>query len=295
MMALSYSIRSKPDWQRKYRDREIRAKWRQEALSTELEDRVFAERPEESEMGYDREAEELERPRLTERMVDYILDELALHDEKLKHTNGIAVRVSRRFRRRAADSLDAQASCFTGIYESDTLVPADLREELARAVLELEKNPPFGEPDWHPGSNAQVLDLVHPSLFPLVYGKSLVLEADGKSTKTAEAPNKGQWDHSSEKYAWLPSDFDGTSRSSSSHSPPLTCIFYSRRQWQSHHLVLHQQPPPRPARPAVPHPRPRLRALHPALRRRPLRPSAASAPSHCRRLASVINLVRRRT
>ncbi|BGO97415.1 hypothetical protein NBRC10513v2_004765 [Rhodotorula toruloides] len=191
MMALSYSIRSKPDWQRKYRDPEIRAKWRQEALSTELEDRAYAGRPEESEAHYyDREVENLERPRLTEKMVDYVIDELALHDEKLKQTNGIAT------------------SCFTGIYESDTLIPADLRQELAQAVLELEKNPPFGEPDWHPGSNEQVLDLVHPSLFPLVYGKSLVLDADGPSTRIAEAPNTDGWPRSSKKYAWLPSDFD---------------------------------------------------------------------------------------
>ncbi|BGP63401.1 hypothetical protein NBRC10512_000259 [Rhodotorula toruloides] len=191
MMALSYSIRSKPNWQRKYRDPEIRAKWRHEALNTELEDRAYAGRPEESEEHYyDREVENLERPRLTEKMVDYVLDELAWHDEMLKQTCGVA------------------ASCFTGIYESDMLVPANLREELAQAALELENNPPFGEPDWHPRSNEHVLDLVHPSLFPLVYGKSLVLEADGKGTKTAEAPSKGHWDHLSEKYAWLPSDFD---------------------------------------------------------------------------------------
>ena len=34
---------------------------------------------------------------------------------------------------------------------------------------------PPEQQDWHPGSSDQVLDLVHPSLFPLVYGKSKVL------------------------------------------------------------------------------------------------------------------------
>ena len=29
--------------------------------------------------------------------------------------------------------------------------------------------------DWHPDSNEQVLNLVHPSLFPLVYGQSRIL------------------------------------------------------------------------------------------------------------------------
>ena len=31
------------------------------------------------------------------------------------------------------------------------------------------------EKDWHPGSDDKVLDLVHPSLFPLVYGRSRIL------------------------------------------------------------------------------------------------------------------------
>ena len=29
--------------------------------------------------------------------------------------------------------------------------------------------------DWHPGTNDQVLDLVHPSLFPLIYGRSKIV------------------------------------------------------------------------------------------------------------------------
>lgn len=38
------------------------------------------------------------------------------------------------------------------------------------------ENIPERERDWHPGSDEQVLDLVHPSLWPLVYGHSLVLK-----------------------------------------------------------------------------------------------------------------------
>lgn len=30
--------------------------------------------------------------------------------------------------------------------------------------------------DYHPGSGQKVLDLVHPSLFPLIYGQSRILE-----------------------------------------------------------------------------------------------------------------------
>ena len=38
---------------------------------------------------------------------------------------------------------------------------------------------PEDQKDWHPGSNKQVLDLVHPSLYPLVYGKTLGKQPDG--------------------------------------------------------------------------------------------------------------------
>lgn len=35
---------------------------------------------------------------------------------------------------------------------------------------------PDKEKDWHPGSDGKVLDLVHPSLYPLVFGRSHVLQ-----------------------------------------------------------------------------------------------------------------------
>ena len=90
--------------------------------------------------------------------------------------------------------------------------------------------------DWHPGSNQQVLDLVHPSLFPLVYGQSRILrdivigiedsisscgngetipipsDEEVKDHKGGESCvmkflGKGQnaW---SKKFQWLPSEFD---------------------------------------------------------------------------------------
>lgn len=49
-----------------------------------------------------------------------------------------------------------------------------LQEELKNAAAPLEDTPARHK-GWHPGSNEQVLDLVHPSLFPLVYGTSRIL------------------------------------------------------------------------------------------------------------------------
>ena len=63
------------------------------------------------------------------------------------------------------------------MYESRSLIPADLTESLVRAVSLLE-DVPEEEKDWHPGSKKQVLDLVHPSLYCLVIGESYVRKED---------------------------------------------------------------------------------------------------------------------
>ncbi|KAK6347382.1 hypothetical protein TWF718_005221 [Orbilia javanica] len=61
------------------------------------------------------------------------------------------------------------------VCKSDTLISDETRLELIEAIKVLE-DIPESQQDWHPGSNNQVLDLVHPSLFPLVYGKSRIVE-----------------------------------------------------------------------------------------------------------------------
>jgi hypothetical protein len=60
------------------------------------------------------------------------------------------------------------------VVKSDTVVSADLQQALRDHVKPLEDVPENAK-DWHPGSDGTVLDLVHPSLFPLVYGVSRVL------------------------------------------------------------------------------------------------------------------------
>jgi Protein of unknown function (DUF4246) len=64
-----------------------------------------------------------------------------------------------------------------GVFKSDTVTEESIPQNLITQVAALENAPQ----DWHPGSNGQVLDLVHPSLCPLVYGRSKVLES-GRTT-----------------------------------------------------------------------------------------------------------------
>ncbi|KAG6909612.1 hypothetical protein DXG01_016394 [Tephrocybe rancida] len=66
-------------------------------------------------------------------------------------------------------------SVFNGdVVKSDTAIPLSLKEALKAAVAPLEQVPTRSQ-DWHPRSDDKVLDLVHPSLYPLVYGRSRIL------------------------------------------------------------------------------------------------------------------------
>jgi hypothetical protein len=57
--------------------------------------------------------------------------------------------------------------------KSDNLIPARPESALVQAVAPFQSLPD-DENGWHPGSRGQVLDLVHPSLYPLVHGRSVV-------------------------------------------------------------------------------------------------------------------------
>lgn len=60
----------------------------------------------------------------------------------------------------------------------------ELRQELLAAVKSLEDVPEQAK-DWHPGSDKQVLNLVHPSLWPLIYGKTRAF-GDGERIGVAD-------------------------------------------------------------------------------------------------------------
>jgi hypothetical protein len=96
---------------------------------------------------------------------------------------------------------------------------------------------PDDEKDWHPRSNGQVLDLVHPSLYRVVYGRTLQVENLGLSneyTEVIDAPedlelddfddddsNEGSEDDDSElshRFMWLPTDFRISSDGKTTHT-----------------------------------------------------------------------------
>ena len=65
-------------------------------------------------------------------------------------------------------TLDATHS----IAKSDSVVPTELHSALQYAFSRLQADQ-ASNPDWHPNTGKTVQDLVHPSMYPLVYGRSL--------------------------------------------------------------------------------------------------------------------------
>lgn len=87
-------------------------------------------------------------------MLEYIISELRDKAEFYKQTGGTVVVYE------------------FGIIKSDFAVPEATHRALMDAVRVLEETTPV---DYHPGSDNRVVDLVHPSMFPLIYGRSRIL------------------------------------------------------------------------------------------------------------------------
>ncbi|MET9624497.1 DUF4246 domain-containing protein [Streptomyces sp. NPDC006464] len=121
---------------------------------------------------------------LTEAQVRYVLAELAHYAALRDGRTGIEV------------------SAVDGVWQSDTLVDDKLASRLREAVRVLEQVPEAAR-DWHPGSDGQVLDLVHPSLF------CLVREVSGGPERAWRNPTDRYSKHEfSERFQWLPTDVE---------------------------------------------------------------------------------------
>lgn len=113
------------------------------------------------------------------------------------------------------------------VAKSDVLVPGNLREALREAFAKL-KTDQAARPDRHPNANETVHDLVDPSMYPLVFGRSLFFEDEPVGVDDAFDRWIGKGDviprqfykltedeqcskeYLSDKYQWLPANLEFT-------------------------------------------------------------------------------------
>ncbi|KAI8265544.1 hypothetical protein K4K58_011222 [Colletotrichum sp. SAR11_239] len=138
MMKFINALSDKPEWWRKVQDDEIAGKWKKEALSMDWT--LY-----------------LKHADFTPAMADACISELKKKAVLYEQTGLMPV-------------LDYSIA----VIKSDVIMTPDMAASLRKGVKPLEEVP-TEDKDWHPNSNEQVLDLVHPSLWPLMYGRSRVL------------------------------------------------------------------------------------------------------------------------
>ncbi|KAF3282502.1 hypothetical protein TWF132_010637 [Orbilia oligospora] len=145
----STAIRNKPNWTTKVTNRKLMVKWIREAA---LQDgQGFCE-------------ENYLVPIWDTDSIKFVTEELV---------DGYKPYVE--YLREQGSCIEPDLDC---VWRADGLVEEEVRKQLVDAVATLE-NVPEKEKDWHPGSGGLVLDLVHPSLWPIIYGKT-ISNTDGK-------------------------------------------------------------------------------------------------------------------
>ncbi|KAI6782114.1 uncharacterized protein J7T54_002351 [Emericellopsis cladophorae] len=145
MLQVMEELTNKPDWWRKVRDSTITDKWKKDVIA----------------LGQSGDwASKLAPEGFTRNMADAVIVELQRKADFYEEAGLVPV-------------LD-YSLC---VIKSDKILEddPDLVKDLKTAVSRLE-NVPDAQKDWHPRSGNKVLDLVHPSLYPLVYGKTRVLK-----------------------------------------------------------------------------------------------------------------------
>ena len=68
---------------------------------------------------------------------------------------------------------------------------------------------PDSERDWHPGSGGLVFNLAHPSLYPIVFGRTIGKVPDSETARILSPPEIEDVNPMfvSERFQWIPSDF----------------------------------------------------------------------------------------
>ncbi|CAH0050977.1 unnamed protein product [Clonostachys solani] len=154
MMIVMDRLSDKPDFHRKVFDDAIVAKWVDEALAipdNSLWDEIVLGND-----GPDGHRVKRLKNILDKDCLKYCIKELRTKAKYFEKTGLVP-------------TLDASAA----VCKSDTLVDEALRDELRAAFMKLQAEQK-SNPDWHPRTDDKVQDLVHPSLYPLVYGTTRV-------------------------------------------------------------------------------------------------------------------------
>ncbi|KAJ0121097.1 hypothetical protein J7T55_008258 [Diaporthe amygdali] len=187
MMGVMNSLTDKKDWHKKVFDEAIVEKWREEAMAIPDQNLMTAAAAPSSDWYRAGPVDVGTEPRpentstrvegiMSKAAFDYCIQELQSKARYFEETALIP-------------TLDASAT----VIKSDVFISDELQEALRQAFKTLQEDQ-ADEPDWHPGSRDMVQDLVHPSMYPLIYGRSRALndEVVGVTEAISHWAGKGE-------------------------------------------------------------------------------------------------------
>ncbi|KAK3845631.1 MAG: hypothetical protein J3R72DRAFT_435303 [Linnemannia gamsii] len=210
MMQTSNIIREKSEWWTKCRDPTIATKWKAE-IRAAVEQESKEAKAEEIAKASRKSFMDYSSFRMRDEQLEYVFKELEWYVQKRQE----------QVDRGVVPPIEVGVE---GTRRCDGLVSIELKERLQACVRKLEDVPGYLK-DWHPGSERRVLDLVHPSLYPLVAGRTFVTEKEnipalgfiGEGKVIQECPRPAgegvatkDAEFYSKKFQWLPTDFDVT-------------------------------------------------------------------------------------
>ncbi|KAG6542148.1 hypothetical protein Mapa_016450 [Marchantia paleacea] len=109
------------------------------------------------------------------------------------------VAIKRKIRKKMVEGLEEAGN---GVWYVDNVVPKELKSLVASRLDAIADS---SKKDFHPGSNDQVQDLIHPSMFPYVENVSPVNDPTILPQKSEVSFFRRQYEDSA--YQWLPSEF----------------------------------------------------------------------------------------
>ncbi|KAH7240356.1 uncharacterized protein BKA55DRAFT_577383 [Fusarium redolens] len=192
MMIVMNQLTDKPDWHIKVFDDAIAEKWVQEALALPV-DPLYDEIVQHRNPGFSSGAAygpDRLKYILDRGCLKYCIKELRVKAKFFEKTGLIP-------------ALDANAT----VIKSDTFIDETLHKRLRNAFAKL-KEGQKDNPDWHPRSNDMVQNLVHPSLYPLVYGRSRVFRDEVVGVEDAIDKWSGKGEVIPKKPVDIPSEYD---------------------------------------------------------------------------------------
>lgn len=222
MMAIMDKLTDKENWHSKIMDEEIVAKWRNEAL--EYPDNLLWKLAtgDKEHTHYDHLLPV--KQIITNVTFDYVGDVFLLKIRHLLTLEKCVQELQSKARYYKKSGLIPTLDACASVVKSDSIISSEFRDDL-RTAFDVLKADQAASPDWHPNSDNMVQDLVHPSMYPLVYGRSRVMKEEAVGISDAihtwagkgEVIAKGNLDgpaHTitppphfwSDTYQWLPSN-----------------------------------------------------------------------------------------